>query len=140
MLKTTDAGDTWTITRFGDGRAGITAMDFTSATDGWLATGVIDGYVPATIWKTTDGGATWTAAKTREGSTISDLAATAGGECYAAGQVEGLSDWKGIILHSTDGGAYLDRGVRRGRPEPQRRRVLGHRGDRGGRRRPAAAA
>ena len=68
VLKTTDGGDTWTITRFGDGSAAITAMDFTSATDGWLATGVIDGYVPATIWRTTDGGATWTAAKTREGS------------------------------------------------------------------------
>ena len=80
-------------------------MDFTSATDGWAATGVIDGYVPATIWKTTDGGTTWTASKTREGSVITDLNAAASGECYASGQAEGSADWKGFLLPTTDAGA-----------------------------------
>ena len=43
--------------------------------------------------------------KTREGSTISDLSASPGGECYGAGAAGGLSDWKGFILHSTDAGS-----------------------------------
>ena len=57
LLKTTDAGDSWTVSRLGTGSAALTAMDFTSLSDGWLASAAIDGYVPATIYRTTDGGA-----------------------------------------------------------------------------------
>lgn len=103
-LKTTDAGDTWSITRFGDGRAEISAMEFTSATDGWLATASLADYAPATIWKTADGGATWVAQTSKAGATITDLAASPAGECFASGQTQGVSDWVGFVLHSGDGG------------------------------------
>jgi photosystem II stability/assembly factor-like uncharacterized protein len=105
VLKTTDSGSNWTITRFGGGMAEITAMDFTSLTEGWLATATLANYHPATIWKTTDGGGTWAAQTTKDGATITDLAASAAGECYATGQTQGLSDWVGFVLHSADAGA-----------------------------------
>jgi photosystem II stability/assembly factor-like uncharacterized protein len=105
VLKTMDAGDTWSITRFGDGRAEISAMDFTTATDGWLATASLADYAPATIWRTTDGGGSWTAQTTRSGATITDLAASPAGECYVSGQTQGTSDWVGFVLHSSDDGA-----------------------------------
>lgn len=104
VLKTSDAGDTWAITRFGDGRAEISAMEFTSATDGWLATASLADYPPATIWKTADGGATWVAQTSKAGATITDLAASPAGECFASGQTQGVSDWVGFVLHSGDGG------------------------------------
>jgi photosystem II stability/assembly factor-like uncharacterized protein len=105
VLRTTNGGDDWSITRFADGNATISAMDFATESDGWLATGTIDGYVPATIWKTADGGATWAVAETREGSTVSDLSAMPSGECYASGQAQGSADWRGFILHTVDAGA-----------------------------------
>lgn len=105
VLKTTDAGDTWSITRFGDGRAKITAMDFTSATAGWLATASLADYAPATIWKTADGGATWVAQTSKAGATITDFAASAAGDCFASGQTQAVSDWAGFVLHSGDDGA-----------------------------------
>jgi len=105
VLKTSDGGDTWSITRFGDGRAAITAMDFTSGTSGWLATATLAGYHPAMIWKTSDGGATWAARAAKDGATITDLAASPAGECYASGQTQALSDWSGFVLHSVNDGA-----------------------------------
>lgn len=105
LLKTSDAGETWTIKRFGDGRAEICAMDFTTAADGWLATASLAGYAPATIWKTTDGGSTWTAQTTREAATITDLAASSAGDCYVSGQTQSVYDWEGFVLASNDGGA-----------------------------------
>ncbi len=105
VLKTSDAGDTWSITRFGDGRAEISAMDFTTAADGWLATASLADYAPATIWKTTDGGSTWTAQTTKDGATITDLAASPAGECYVSGQTQSVFDWVGFVLNSKDGGA-----------------------------------
>jgi photosystem II stability/assembly factor-like uncharacterized protein len=103
VLETTDGGSNWTISRFGDGKAAITAIEFTSASDGWLATASLATYAPARIWATSDGGATWVEKAARDGATISDLAAS-GGECYAAGQLQGVSDWSGFILHTADGG------------------------------------
>jgi photosystem II stability/assembly factor-like uncharacterized protein len=105
VLKTVDAGSTWSITRFGDGRAEISTMTFTTATEGWLATATLANYHPATIWKTTDGGGTWVAQTSKDGATITDLAASAAGDCYACGQTQGQPDWVGFVLHSADGGA-----------------------------------
>jgi photosystem II stability/assembly factor-like uncharacterized protein len=105
VLKTGDAGVTWSITRFGDGKAEISAMDFTTTTDGWLATASLANYHPATIWKTTNGGGTWAAQTSKDGATITDLAASPAGDCYASGQTQGLPDWVGFVLHSSDAGA-----------------------------------
>jgi len=117
VLSTTDGGATWAISQFGDGQARISAMDFTSASDGWLATASLADYAPATIWRTTDGGATWSAKTTKQGATITGLAASPSGECYATGQTQGLYDWEGFVLHSTDAGAtwsqeFAQQGVR----------------------------
>ncbi len=105
LLKTTSGGANWTVSLFGDGQASLSAMDFTSASEGWLATASLANYAPATIWHTTDGGSTWAASTTKEGATITDLAASSSGECYATGQTQGVSDWEGFVLHTTDHGS-----------------------------------
>ncbi len=105
LLKTTDGGTTWTASLFGDGQANLNAIDFTSASEGWVATASVADYAPAKIWHSTDGGSTWAVSTTMEGATITDLAASASGECYASGQTQGLGDWEGFVLHTTDDGA-----------------------------------
>ena len=97
VLKTTDAGATWSEQDAGPGGfSGVAAVD---AQTTWI-TGL-----SGTILKTTDGGATWDAQDSGVSVALSGISAVDAYTAWAVGTWDRTSDEMSIVLKTTDGGA-----------------------------------
>ena len=90
VLRTSDGGDTWSLTRSGGSH--LWGVDFVDASNGWAVGS------SGNIIRTSDGGATWSGQTSR---TFRNL--------YAVDFVSASRGWavgdQGTILHTTNGGA-----------------------------------
>jgi len=99
VLRTTDGGATWTPGFVGPSTF-VSALSFVDADVGWVAgASFVDGAPSGVVWVTKDGGVTWTPLATG----LSSLDAVRFVD-RLNGWAMGSVDFRGVILHTTDGG------------------------------------
>ena len=98
ILKTADAGVTWTPQDAGITAGIIMSVSAVNADTCWAS--VLTDTSSGIVLKTTDGGTTWNTLISAGGFQIGDLCAIDANTCWVAGQ----SSAKGFIAKTTDGG------------------------------------
>jgi photosystem II stability/assembly factor-like uncharacterized protein len=100
ILKTTDAGGSWSVQNFDHY---ISSICFANTVSGYATGYAYDG---ATIYKTTDSGNSWSSQVFFESVILNSIHCPDENNCYAVGaQFDGVELWNGIAYRTGDGGS-----------------------------------